>query len=168
MKNPFRKSINNDKKIKDLENRIKVLSDSLENESEAVEIYKNEYDKLLAKYKETEYKLTYALDSIKIFKTVLEQNKKYTNEECTFESVSNYSNYLLVMIQFILDYACPEEKENNVTIDTEKIKSIRDGLSNIASCMQKGYKIDPSYLKKYIEEINEILNVNEDKKENKE
>ena len=115
MKNPFskynRQIRSNGKKINDLENRIKVLSDSLENESEAIEIYKNEYEKLLKKYQETEYKLDNSINLFKIFKLVLEQNKKYTDEECAFRSISDYSKYLLAMVQYILDYTCPEEKE---------------------------------------------------------
>ncbi|HAU85560.1 MAG TPA: hypothetical protein DCW90_08675 [Lachnospiraceae bacterium] len=108
----FKKTVkSNAAKSKDLENRIKVLSDSLENESEAVEIYKNEYNKLLAKYNELGYKNLNTINNIKIFKTILEQNKRYTNEECAFKSVSNYSDYLLAMIQLILDFDCSEEKK---------------------------------------------------------
>lgn len=182
--NKYNRTIkNNGKKINDLENRIKVLSDSLENESEAVEIYKNEYEKLLKKYQETEYKLDNSINLFKIFKLVLEQNKKYTDEECSFRSVSDYSKYLLAMVQYILDYTCPEEKEekkpdlfedkyfvekNEHDCYVDKMKWITESLRNTAYLMRSGATISYQHIETYAEVLEDFLKRENNEKEKSE
>lgn len=178
----FKKTIkNNATKLKVLENRIKILSNSLENESEAVDIYKNEYEKLLKKYKELECKNANTIGSLKIFKVTVEQNKKYTDEECAFKSVSSYSDYLLAMIQLILDYACPEEKEekkpdlfedkyfeekNEHDCYVDKMKWITESLRNTAFLMRSGANIDYQHIETYAEVLEDFLK-REDNEEGK-
>lgn len=165
----------NKKEIKEMANRIKVLSDSLENESEAVEIYKNEYNKLLAKYEDCESKMHNLIFCLKTLKLVLEQNKRYTDEECTFRSVSDYSTYLMAMIQLPLDYACPEEKEEKKADSFEekyltekiehdccvdKMKWITKSLRNTALLIRSGVNLDYQHIETYVEVLEDFLREN--------
>ena len=68
----------NASKLKVLENRIKVLTDSLENETKCRKIYKDEYQKLLKKYQDLNNDFNFIISSIKLIRAVLIQNSEYT------------------------------------------------------------------------------------------
>ncbi len=130
--NLFKKKIvqSNAAKLKVLENRIKVLTDSLENETECREIYKDEYQKLLKKYQDLIGDFNFIISSMKLIRVVLIQNSEYTDEDLTFRTVQSYSNYIKSMLNIVIDYYSPEEKEkkkdqfNISNDDIEKIKII--------------------------------------------
>lgn len=162
---------NNAAKLKVLENRIKVLTDSLENESESVDIYKNEYQNLLKKYQNLNTDFNFIFSSMKLIRAVLIQNSEYIDEDLAFKTVQSYSNYIKCMIDMVIDYYSPEEKEKkkdqfNISNDgIERLKFLRSDLISIANCMISGSEVDPSNVTNCIDKLNAIIG--DDKAEEK-
>lgn len=170
--NLFKKNVkDNATKLKVLENRINVLTDSLENETKCREIYKDEYQKLLKKYQDLNNDFNFIISSMKLIRAVLIQNSEYTDEDLAFKTVQSYSNYIKSMLNMVIDYYSPKEKEKkkeqfNMSNDViEKLKFLRSDLISIASYMINGFEVDPSNVANCIDKLNAIIG--DDKAEEK-
>lgn len=125
----LKKKVNTSKQIKELENQIKILKDSLEAESESVEIYKDEYNKLSIKYDERD-------ELQKGFINLLEENRNmYKNAAI---DLKEEKDILIAKMENIKSYLFNLSDAINSGVANESIiASINEKINQINSMLKE-------------------------------
>ena len=125
----LKKKVNTSKQIKELENQIKILKDSLEAESESVEIYKDEYNKLSIKYDERD-------ELQKGFINLLEENRNmYKNAAI---DLKEEKDILIAKMENIKSYLFNLADAINSGVANESIiASINEKINQINSMLKE-------------------------------